>query len=206
LKLVLKRLHENETLQNHARILSMPTIFSHAIFATIAGKASVSKPVSIWFWLMTALCAMIPDADVAGFPFGIKYDSLFGHRGFTHSILFAILFGSSVAFGIHKFLKIGLTLSNLVLYFSLVTFSHPLLDMLTNGGLGVALFSPFSNERYFLPWRPIEVSPIGVRFFSNDGLAVILSEIIWVWLPAITILGLAMIVRKTSTKKLKDDK
>ena len=27
------------------------------------------------------------------------------------------------------------------------------------GGLGVAFFSPFSNARYFLPWRPIRVAP-----------------------------------------------
>ena len=44
----------------------------------------------------------------------------------------------------------------------LCTMSHALLDALTDGGLGVAFFSPFSNERYFFPWTPIRVS----RFFS----------------------------------------
>jgi len=38
---------------------------------------------------------------------------------------------------------------------------------MTKGGLGVAFFSPFDNSRYFLPWRPIRVSPIAIhRFFS----------------------------------------
>lgn len=37
---------------------------------------------------------------------------------------------------------------------------------LTDGGLGVAFFSPFDNKRYFLPWRPIRVSPISVTHIS----------------------------------------
>jgi inner membrane protein len=174
----------------------MPTIFSHAIFATVAGKSAISKSVSVWFWVLTVLCAMIPDADVIGFSFGVKYESMFGHRGFTHSIFFAVLFGGIIAFLVHKFLKSELPFAKLFIYFSLVTFSHLFLDMLTNGGLGVALLSPFSNERFFFPWRPIEVSPIGARFFSERGFSVILSEIIWVWIPAFVILGLAILVRK----------
>ena len=31
-----------------------------------------------------------------------------------------------------------------------------------NSGLGVALLWPWSHERFFAPWRPIAVSPIGV--------------------------------------------
>jgi inner membrane protein len=62
-----------------------------------------------------------------------------------------------------------------------------LLDALTNGGLGVALFAPFSNERFFFPWRPIEVSPIGAGFFSARGMRVLLSEARWIWLPAATV-------------------
>ena len=179
----------------------MPTIFSHAIFAGVAGKSFVKKSVSFWFWLLTALCAMIPDADVVGLAFGIKFGSMFGHRGFTHSIMFAFVFGGIIAFFTDRFLQTGLSLLKLFVYFSLATFSHPLLDMLTDGGSGVALFAPFSNERYFFPWRPVEVSPIGMGFFSGRGLDVILSEIIWIWLPAITVLITAMIIRKLQSKK-----
>ncbi|HEX7809721.1 MAG TPA: metal-dependent hydrolase, partial [Thermoanaerobaculia bacterium] len=53
--------------------------------------------------------------------------------------------------------------------------------------LGVAFFSPFSNVRYFFPWRPIRVSPIGPRFFSARGLATLQSELLWVWLPCVTL-------------------
>ena len=75
-----------------------------------------------------------------------------------------------------------------------ITASHGFLDAFTNGGLGVAFFSPFDPTRYFFPWTPIEVSPIGaVRFFSQRGLLVIISELRWVWLPS---LALGLILRR----------
>jgi inner membrane protein len=68
----------------------------------------------------------------------------------------------------------------------LATASHGLLDAMTNGGLGIAFFSPFNNDRYFLPWRPIVVAPISVRrFFSGRGVEVMKSELLWIWLPAV---------------------
>jgi len=61
--------------------------------------------------------------------------------------------------------------------------SHPLLDAMTSGGLGVALAWPWSEHRFFAPWRPIRVSPFAPQFFSARGLATLLSELRWVWLP-----------------------
>lgn len=179
----------------------MPSIFSHAVFAAITGKSFFDKSLSWWFWILTALCAVIPDADVISYSFGVERGSLFSHRGFTHSIFFAVLFGSLTAFFVYKFLSTGISLAKLAVFFSLATFSHPFLDMLTDGGSGVALFAPFSNERFFLPFRPIEVSPIGLGFFSKRGLVVILSEIIWVWLPAVGIFLISRMIRKFSRKR-----
>jgi inner membrane protein len=80
-----------------------------------------------------------------------------------------------------------------------VTASHGVLDALTNGGLGVAFFAPFSNTRYFFPWTPIQVSPIGLRFFSSSSAwAVILSEIEWVWIPSALVIAVAWMVRRTA--------
>lgn len=150
---------------------------------------------------MTALCAMIPDGDVVGLAFGIRFGSMFGHRGFTHSIMFALIFGGIIAFIADRFLQTGISFIKLFVYFSLATFSHPLLDMLTNGGSGVALFAPFSNERYFFPWRPVEVSPIGMGFFSDRDWTVIASEFVWIWLPAIAVILAATIIRNVRNKK-----
>ena len=174
----------------------MPTIFSHAIFASALGSAYKAEPMPLRYWILTAMCAMLPDIDAIGFSFGIRYDSMLGHRGLTHSIAFAVLTGLAVGmFALGKRETAHSRLS-LIIYFTLVTLSHSLLDALTDGGRGVALFAPFRAERYFFPLRPIEVSPIGMGFFSERGLEVITSEVVWVLLPALLIYLAARTYRK----------
>jgi inner membrane protein len=137
------------------------------------------------FWYVAVLCAMLPDVDVLGFRFGIHYGDLWGHRGMTHSLIFAALVGFIMSF---RFTLRTQERRSMMLLLFVVTASHGALDALTNGGLGVAFFSPFNRERYFLPWTPVEVSPIGAGgFFSGRGLEVILSEIIWLWGPLIVV-------------------
>jgi inner membrane protein len=67
---------------------------------------------------------------------------------------------------------------------------------MTDGGLGIAFFAPFDDSRYFFPFRPIKVAPIGLSFFSARGLAVIGSEILWVCLPATIIAGAVLLQRR----------
>ena len=159
----------------------MPTIFSHAIAAAAVAHAYPERRLPPRFWVWTAACSMLPDADVIGFPFGIRYADMLGHRGLSHSFFFAAVVGIVVAalYGERSVRRVWLAV-----YFALVTASHALLDALTDGGLGVALLAPFSNERFFLPWRPIEVSPIGPNFFSARGVSVIASELRWIWVPS----------------------
>ena len=171
----------------------MPTIFSHAVFACALGTALQPTTSTARFWILSAACAILPDLDVLSFAHGISYSSTLGHRGITHSIFFAVLVGVIVSF---LFPKEEIVRWKLALYFAAVTVSHPLLDMLTNGGLGVALLAPFTNERFFSPWRPVEVSPIGVGFFSDRGLAVILSEFVWIWLPSFLIVATSWLARR----------
>jgi inner membrane protein len=72
---------------------------------------------------------------------------------------------------------------------------------MTDGGLGIAFFAPFDNERYFFPWRPIAVSPISVTaFFSERGLAVIRSEILWIWIPCLLLVSIRLPVRLFSRR------
>jgi inner membrane protein len=145
--------------------------------------------------LAGAACSIIPDLDVIGFRFGIQYSDMLGHRGLTHSILFAAALGALLGFTIFRNAQGGNWAIFLFLFLS--TLSHTLLDMLTNGGLGVALFAPFSNERYFFPWRPIQVSPIGVgSFLSEWGVRVLASELRWVWLPTAVVSALVYVARR----------
>lgn len=85
----------------------------------------------------------------------------------------------------------------LALLLFVITTSHGLLDAMTNGGLGVAFFSPFDRERYFLPWTPIQVSPIGAGgFFSQRGLEVIRSEMVWLWGPLMLLAAIFYLVNR----------
>jgi inner membrane protein len=173
----------------------MPTIFSHVAFVTIAGRAFAKERTS--FWVLAAFCSIAPDFDVVAFVFRIPYAHMFGHRGITHSITFAIFLGALSAFVARRLLKSELSFGFNFIFFSTATFSHTFFDMMTDGGLGVALFAPFSGARFFLPWRPVEVSPIGADFFSYRGIAVILSEFIWVWIPAILIYVIKRLLSKS---------
>jgi inner membrane protein len=179
----------------------MATIFSHSIAALAFGKVFPWERKQARFWILTAICAALPDVDVIGFSFGIHYGDMLGHRGLTHSLAFAFILGCLVA--LIAFREVELFSSDwwkLAVYFFIVTASHGVLDALTNGGLGVAFFAPFSNERYFFPWRPIEVSPIGLApFLSYRGLLVILSEIEWIWIPSALLVILAAVTWRTKT-------
>jgi inner membrane protein len=162
----------------------MPSAFSHAFAALALGKASTGEKRPTRFWVLSALCAVLPDVDVISFAFGVERGSMLGHRGLTHSLTFALLLALLIVWlGFRKNRAFSKDWWMLLVYFFIVTASHGLLDALTNGGSGVAFFAPFDATRYFFPWRPIEVSPIGMRFFSERGLAVIASEFIWVWIP-----------------------
>lgn len=92
------------------------------------------------------------------------------------------------------------------LLFTLITASHPLLDSLTSGGLGVAFFAPFDNSRYFLSWRPLVVSPIGItRFFGSWGLRVLGTEVPWVWVPTAALVTAVSLARRRSGRAPPDD-
>ena len=175
----------------------MPTIFSHSIAALAVGKAVAPAGMPAKFWVASAVCAALPDIDVVSFAFGVRYDEMWGHRGITHSFSFALLLGIAVV--LLFFREVPLLSSHWLLlatYFFIITSSHALLDALTNGGLGVALLAPFTNERYFLPWRPIQVSPIGLGFFSQRGMRVLVSEFKWIWLPSAVLVVLSVVVRR----------
>jgi len=162
----------------------MPTIVTHGFVAVLLGKSFAAGRMPARFWLLSVLCSILPDADVLGFPLGVRYGHMLGHRGLSHSLVFALVLSLIVAFLALPRVPQKWTRFLLFSYFFLVTASHGILDAMTDGGLGVAFFAPFDDTRYFLPFRPIQVSPIGLSFFSTRGLDVISSEFLWVCIPA----------------------
>lgn len=181
----------------------MASAFTHAIASVAIGKISFFKKVDWKFWILGMFCAVVPDADAIGFKLGVAYESVWGHRGITHSFFFAALLSLVVISIFYSFEKFfSKRWFALFIFFFLATASHPILDAMTTGGLGVAFFAPFDNTRYFFPFRPIQVSPIGIAsFFSEWGWRVLKSEFVWVWIPSIVILVFAEIIKKLAARK-----
>jgi len=161
----------------------MASAFTHAFAAVALGNMASGKARGWRFWVLAAGSAVLPDADIIGFAFGVDYGDLLGHRGFFHSLLFALIWALFVVLLEFRQTR-GRELAWLIGFFFVATASHGVLDAMTNGGLGVAFFSPFDTTRYFFDWRPLEVSPISItRFFTEWGGAVLRSEWRYVWLP-----------------------
>jgi inner membrane protein len=177
----------------------MPTIITHPAIAL--GAAPCLRSLRKRFLLIVTgmLLTILPDLDVVAFTYGIPYGHMFGHRGFSHSILFAVLTSAILAL----FLRQARVRQSLLVwgYLFICAVSHGLLDAMTNGGLGVGLFSPFSQERIFFEFRPIEVSTLSLsRFFNGQGLFVLQNELLVVWLPAAMFFVVAFWLTKMLSK------
>jgi inner membrane protein len=146
-------------------------------------------------WALGAALAVLPDADVLGFRFGVPYGAPLGHRGLTHALLVAALVGGAAGWALARRAD-QRDAARLAAYLALAMATHGLLDAMTTGGLGVALLAPFDMRRYFFQWRPIAVSPLGVRpFFTQRGLAVLANEALWVGFPALAVASLGTRLR-----------
>lgn len=168
----------------------MPTILTHAVIP-VAARLGLGKPLVSNRLLMAGMAAaVIPDLDVIAFRIGIPYADAFGHRGASHSLVFALLMGL-IALMSAKALRAPRWWA--FAFVALSGLSHGLLDMLTDGGHGVALWWPFSEERVFFAAQVIEVSPLSLRrVLSGRGWEVLQSELVWVWLPAmVAAIGIA---------------
>jgi len=165
----------------------MASAISHAFVAVALGTMYARDRMPKRFWVLSVLCAVLPDADVIGLAWGIRYDSLWGHRGLTHALSFALLLSLGVvSLAMRAHVSGWRQWCGCVGYFFVVTASHGVLDALTNGGHGIAFLAPVETTRYFFPWRPVMVSPISIRaFLSTWGLQILVTELLYLWLPMI---------------------
>ncbi|NOT62269.1 MAG: metal-dependent hydrolase [Acidobacteria bacterium] len=160
----------------------MPTIFAHAVIGSAIAKLAARETIHPRTVIACSLLAILPDVD--GLFFGrIPYAHLFGHRGLTHSLLFAVIAGLLTAlFFIWRGWIQRVEWLVYSLLFARATASHGVLDAFTNGGLGVAFFAPFNPTRYFFPYRPIPVSPMtGAGLLTARGWRVIAGELLLLW-------------------------
>jgi inner membrane protein len=174
----------------------MPTILTHPVVPLALALGLGSGIVSKRLLAAGVFVSVLPDLDVAAFRLGIPYAADFGHRGFSHSVLFAA-FVAIIGASMFTYLHSSFRRSFLFLFVAAV--SHGVLDAFTNGGLGIAFLWPWYNERFFAPAQVIEVAPISIsRFFSQKSISVLWSEFIWVWLPLMSLAITVAIFRRYS--------
>lgn len=180
----------------------MASIPTHMLCGAAIGLWFARPPRRGRAVLIGACCAAMPDLDGIGYRLGVPYDAMLGHRGLSHSLAFALLLATLAIAGPVRRWAGSPAAGQLWWLVALSTASHGVLDAGTSGGLGVAFLAPVDNARYFLPWRPIRVSPMSIgAFFSARGLAILVSEAKWVWLPSALVAGAALSVRRSTFRR-----
>ncbi|MFO1318857.1 MAG: metal-dependent hydrolase [Burkholderiales bacterium] len=176
----------------------MPSILTHPAVPLALGLALGRHAVPRPWMPAGAALSVLPDVDVLAFAVGIPYAHPFGHRGVTHSVVFALVMAVGVVIALRHRCDAPLRAFP---YLAICALSHGVLDAFTTGGLGIAFLWPVSDARFLAPVRVIEVSPIGVsRFLSGTGARVLLSEALWVWLPALALAAAGAAWRRRSAR------
>lgn len=122
---------------------------THIAVGACIGELVAGKKLGKKAMLLGALGQSIPDIDfVAGYWMSTAGD-LLAHRGFTHSILFAMLITVALAMLSARLLKNNtLTIPQWLLFWGIQLFMHLFLDIFNVYGTG--LFEPFSHYRVSL--------------------------------------------------------
>jgi inner membrane protein len=151
----------------------MPSSIGHALVASAIGAPLAPVAPTRRYWIAGIVCAVLPDLDAVGRPFGRgDLGFLGGHRALTHSIFFAVALGLVVAVLAFRDARWQGCRGRVAAYLILATAAHGVLDAFAAYGEGVEFLAPFSSVRYAAPWRPL-------------GLV---TEIVWIWMPMVLII------------------
>jgi inner membrane protein len=172
----------------------MATIYSHAVVGMGLARLYAVRPMPWAYWGLAAVLPVIPDLDVFS---TAAYGSPLGHRGITHSLLFALLL-STVAAGVtFRYFRVRWW-SLTALFFAIIA-SHGLLDALTKGGADIPFFWPLGGR--YGNWGPIPVSDIAFDLPDPRYSRAVRAELLWLWLPTTVVVGLTMLYRRLTRSK-----
>ncbi len=122
----------------------MPLPIAHGLVG--ASIVAAVHPPTKRFFLTLLLGALLANAADLDFFLVFAFESKAWHRGFSHSITFALLAGLVFLVSLGKRRRTAIV-------FGLAFASHGILDYVTTkNGAGVELLWPFSSERFGLGW------------------------------------------------------
>ncbi len=179
----------------------MATVFSHPIPVLAVSVACGSKYIPPRLAVAMVIASILPDIDMIGYALGYRFPSPFAHRGFTHSLVFALavsLFALAVAPRLQT--KRGVAFFVVLL----AILSHYSLDAL-GGRLGIPFCWPFDESRHALPWPSFISSMLNwwnpPRFFSTWwGDRFIRTELLTVWMPCAIFAVAGFCIRRKGRK------
>ncbi len=163
------------------------------VLGAAVGEAVLGRKIGNKAMLYGAIAGTIPDLDVLSSFFTDKVTALEMHRGFTHSILFSIIFAPIFSLIVNKYEKYK-SFKNWSWFFFWTFITHPILDAQTTWG--TRLFWPFDirlafknvfvvDPFYTLPFLVFLILAMCQkrtskkrRFYNNLGLSISSSYLI----------------------------
>ncbi len=149
---------------------------THIVLGACIGEAMIGNKAGKKGMLIGALAQSIPDIDFVASLFTSTSQNLLAHRGFTHSILFALLFTPTISLVFNHWGKpLNVSFKRWMIFFAVQSFVHVFIDAFNNYGVG--WFEPFNHTR--ISFNSIYVAD---PFFS-----------IWPFMGAVILLALKSI-------------
>ena len=133
----------------------MATDYTHAVVGLAAARLYTARPMPWTYWGLAAVLPIIPDLDVFS---SAAYDTILGHRGITHTFLFALLLALVAAAATFRYFRVHWW--SLAALFFVIIASHALLDAMTRGGEDVPLFWPLGGR--YGNWGPLLLSDMSL--------------------------------------------
>ena len=133
----------------HLKSIVLPAMdtLTHIALGACIGEAFLGKKIGRKAMLWGALAQSAPDVDFIGAFWLNTTENLLGHRGFTHSILFAAAAAALLALiadRVHR--PHDIRTRTWFLFFGVEVFGHIFIDAFNNYGVG--WFEPFSHHRF----------------------------------------------------------
>jgi inner membrane protein len=168
----------------------MATIYTHAVVGLGLARLYTSRRMPWPYWALAAFLPIVPDFDAFSTAPYDNYTAL-GHRGLTHSLLFALWVGAFAAS--LTFRRFGMSFWALSGLFFVIIASHGLLDALTRGGGKIPFLWPLTGR--YGNWGPIPVADIAMEWPDPRRSRAIRSELLWVWLPTAGLVAAVTVYR-----------
>lgn len=165
----------------------MPSLLGHAVAGLAITHTFSRARLPRRTWILAPLLAVVPDLDwFVGF-LDFHKNHILNHRGVAHSLSGALALAAlTLLIAYRRDQRTG----QLGLCLALAALSHGLMDACTAGGVGVALFMPFSDSRWACVWQPIHVAPLPMgREDCYLFLASLRTEAFWIGLPALALVA-----------------